>query len=326
MKKKSYPNSVTIETTLRCNLRCIHCISSIRRQNINADMPPDMLKKIWPLVEQAEYLSLSNQGEFFCTKNYLAIFRSLRDMGKKISVATNGSLIDDKIIEEVIFAGLEFVYLSLDGVDKATHESFRTGSDFKKLMAIIRNLCERKKESGHTVPHIGLLFVARRGNIEQLPAFVDMANQLGIDTLDVLHLFVFDRKQEQESLYHHQELSDRCFLEARERNRNSSLDLRLPGLFFEDAKHGHKRFRKCMFLQDTVIIGAQGEVFPCCDWRMQIGDLREESFDEIWNSERYRRLRKTANSRNPQEICANCAYPSIANVSNPATHFFWELP
>ncbi len=288
-------------------------------------MPPDILKKIWPIVEQAEYLSLSNQGEFFCSKNYLTIFRTLRDMGKKISVATNGSLIDDKIIEDVIFAGMEFVYISLDGMNKATHESFRRGSDFDKLMATIRSICKRKRKSRLTVPHIGLFFVARRGNIEQLPALVDLANQLGIDIITVIHLFVFDRKQEQESLYYHQELSDRCFLEARERNRNSSLDLLLPGLFSGDAKHGHRRFRKCMFPQDMVIFGVQGEVFPCCDWRMQIGDLRQESFDEIWNGDRYRRLRKTVNSRNPQKICANCAYPVLANVSNPATHFYWEM-
>lgn len=326
MKRTPYPKSVVIETTLRCNLHCIHCLAVPRRRQYNADMHPDILEMIWPIVEQAEDVSLSNQGEFFCTKNHLAIFRAVRDMGKTTSLATNASLVGDEIIEDVLLGGIDHLDFSIDGVDAATHESLRRGSDFEELIATIRKVCKRKDELKSAVPHVGINFVARRGNIEQLPAMVDLARQLGAGLLNVIHLFVLDRELEQESLYCHQELSDRCFIKARERNRNGSLELRLPGLFSEDAKHGRRRFRKCTFPMYSVIIGAQGEVFACCDWRMLMGDLRQESFDEIWNSERFRRLRKTVNSRRPPKICANCAYPSIANVTNPATHFFWELP
>ncbi len=326
MKQTPYPKAVTVETTLRCNLRCVHCVSLHRRVEYNADMPPETLDKVWPVVERAEDVSLDNQGEFFCNKDYLSIFRRARDMGKRTTITTNAALVDDKIIENVFFGGLTNLNFSIDSVDAETHEKFRVGSDHEKLMATVREICERKRKSGADIPCVGINFVARRGNIEQLPAMVGLARELGANRLYIYHLFLFGKGLEEESLFNCQELSDEQFRRAREENQGSALELWLPGLFSEDAAHGRRRFRKCDFPWTGVIIGARGEVFACCDPRMAMGNLAEESFDEIWNGKRYRQLRKTVNSSNPQKICANCAYPYIANVNNPAAFFDWELP
>jgi radical SAM protein with 4Fe4S-binding SPASM domain len=326
MKKTPYPKTVTIETTLRCNLRCVHCVSRHRRAEYNADMSPELLEKVWPIVERAKDVSLDNQGEFFCNKDYLAIFRRARDMGKRTTITTNASRIDDDIIENVIFGGVTNLNFSVDGVNAATHEEFRRGSNYAALMASLRKICDRKKKEDRELPYVGINFVARRGNIEQLPAMVDLAHELGAQRLYVYHLCFFEKGLEKESLFYFQELSDRCFREARERNRGKSLELWLPGLFSEDAKHGRRRFRKCDFTLSSVIIGARGEVFACCDSRFTMGNLNEESFEEIWNGKRYNLLRKTVNSRSPQTICANCGYPYISNVSNPAAFFDWEMP
>ncbi len=326
VKEIPYPKSIVIETTLRCNLRCIHCVSAFRRADYNADMRPEILEKVWPIVERAEDVALDNQGEFFCNKDYLSIFRRVRDMGKHTTITTNGALLRDDVIDKVVFDGLTNLNISIDGADAATHEKFRIGSDYEKLMAALRKICERKQASGADLPHIGLNFLTRRSNIEQTPAIVDLAHELGVDHLYVFHLFVFDRNLEEESLFHHQELSDRCLLEARERNRGKRLELHLPDLFSECAKHGRKRFRKCDFPLTMVSISARGDVLACCDLRMSMGNLGEEPFEEIWNSNRYMELRKTVNGPSPDEVCANCVYPYLANTANPAVFFEWDAP
>jgi len=326
VKKTPLPKSVTIETTLRCNLRCVHCVSRLRRAEYNGDMTPALLEKVRPLIEQAKEVSLDNQGEFFCNKDYLSIFRHARDSGAHTVITTNAVLLNDEIIDKVVFDGLTSLNFSIDGIDAETHEEFRVGSNFEKLISTIRKICARKQSNGMKQPLIGINTVIRRGNIEQLPAIVELARELGAHSMNVFHIFVFDRKIEKECLYHHQELSDGFLREVREKNRGGSLELNLPGLFSEDAKHDGRRFRKCTFPRDSIIIGARGEVFACCDWRLIMGSLSEESFEDIWNGRRYRQLRESVNSDNPHKICANCSYPHIMNVTNPASFFFWELP
>ena len=326
MEKAPYPKSVIIETTLRCNLRCIHCVSHLRRVKHNADMAPGILEMIWPLAEQAEDISLDNQGEFFCNRNYLPIFRRARDTGKRTTITTNGKLIGEEIIDNVFFGGLTNLNFSIDGINAKTHERLRVGSDYEKLMALLRKTCERKRNSISDLPHIGINMVIRRENIEQLPAMVKLARELGVERMNVFHFFAWKRSLEMECLFHHKGLSDRYVGIAEEQNRDSGMELCLTTLFAEDAKHGRRRFRKCDYPFSAVTIGADGEVFACCDWRMVMGNLNEASFDDIWNGERYRQLRRTVNSTHPQTICANCCVPFVANTANPAAFFKWEMP
>jgi MoaA/NifB/PqqE/SkfB family radical SAM enzyme len=289
-------------------------------------MSPEIFEKIMPAIEKAEDVSLDGQGEFFLAKNRFSIFSRMRDMGKNTVITTNGALINDEILDRIIFDGLTCLNFSIDGVTAAKHERLRTGSDHTKLIETIRKISDRKRANGLTLPHIGLNFVARRDNIEELPAIAELAAELGVKDLQVAHLWLFDKSMEQESLYHHQELSDRCFRETLDRNRGKSLNIFLPEFFSEASKHGSKKFRKCTFPWDVAFISAPGEIFACCDPRLVMGSLQKDSFEKIWNGKPYKRLRKTINSPKVCEVCASCSMPNTQNPSNPRCMFMWLAP
>jgi radical SAM protein with 4Fe4S-binding SPASM domain len=58
------------------------------------------------------------------------------------------------------------------------------------------------------------------------------------------------------------------------------------------------------------VITWDGKVVPCCfdkDAHFVLGDLSQNSFQEIWNGEKYHRFRQSLmRSRSEIEICKNC--------------------
>jgi len=59
------------------------------------------------------------------------------------------------------------------------------------------------------------------------------------------------------------------------------------------------------------VITWDGKVVPCCfdkDADHSMGDLNEQSFDEIWKGERFNEFRKKIlKNRKSVEICRNCS-------------------
>ncbi|KKL60605.1 hypothetical protein LCGC14_2203620, partial [marine sediment metagenome] len=58
-----------------------------------------------------------------------------------------------------------------------------------------------------------------------------------------------------------------------------------------------------------ITIRWNGDVVPCCYDIMSeyvIGNIRENSLEEIWNNERYNNIRKGIEIGHPVEICGGC--------------------
>ena len=66
----------------------------------------------------------------------------------------------------------------------------------------------------------------------------------------------------------------------------------------------------CWKMWHSCVITWDGKVVPCCfdkDAKHQLGDMNEQSFSEIWNSEPYNNFRDLLmKSRSSIDICTNC--------------------
>jgi radical SAM protein with 4Fe4S-binding SPASM domain len=75
---------------------------------------------------------------------------------------------------------------------------------------------------------------------------------------------------------------------------------------FKNAMSNH-----CWRLWHAPVITWDGLVVPCCfdkDAQHKLGDLKQKSFKEIWNDEKYVDFRKQlSKSRKNIDICANCS-------------------
>src|SRR4029450_7777957 len=97
------------------------------------------------------------------------------------ALATNGTLVTDRVAARIADTGISRVAISLDGVDADTHDRFRgrPGSH-----ALARRGVRHLRDEGVSVQ---INSTIARHNVEQLPAMLDLALALGADAL---HLFM----------------------------------------------------------------------------------------------------------------------------------------
>ena len=72
-----------------------------------------------------------------------------------------------------------------------------------------------------------------------------------------------------------------------------------------------------MFLWKRVYIGVNGEVIPCCLAGVPaFGNMMDDGFQAVWNSETYRTYRRHVYTKSPHGMCKNCylIYPSPDQV------------
>lgn len=78
-----------------------------------------------------------------------------------------------------------------------------------------------------------------------------------------------------------------------------SLDNKQKNLLFKD-----KNF--CIIPWISAMIDTDGSVKPCCYYRGSVGNLKNNSLEEIWNSEHYRKIRKSMINNRPVSGCFEC--------------------
>ncbi|MBN1517939.1 SPASM domain-containing protein [Candidatus Sumerlaeota bacterium] len=69
----------------------------------------------------------------------------------------------------------------------------------------------------------------------------------------------------------------------------------------------------CGFPWNDTYFAADGTVYPCCIMNAKLGDMNDQSWDEIWNGPAYRNLRRTIHSWNPNAVCRFCGLPTGIN-------------
>jgi len=61
----------------------------------------------------------------------------------------------------------------------------------------------------------------------------------------------------------------------------------------------------CHYIDRYFFVSVTGKVVPCCWNHVNMGNVKKESFDEIFNGEKYNKLRKMVLNGN-DKYCKNC--------------------
>jgi MoaA/NifB/PqqE/SkfB family radical SAM enzyme len=321
---RAMPVHLTIETTLNCNLRCIMCQNhrnDEEKKRINAAgsaMPLELFQKIvddtFPTLKEA---SLTASGEPLLSPYLLRILDILKAYSVRLELITNFTLAEEKLIE-ALGKVLSTLCVSFDGASKNTFEKIRRGSNFE---AIIKNIgifnLVRNSLSEATRPRLFLNTVLMRSNIEELPDIVELARKLEANCVNCSHVVIFERALAEESLFKHKALANEFILKAQKKARQLGVQLNTPELFLiepinkvlslDKAGFTANEPRSCGFLWKKSFIGFSGDVTPCCVPRRPImGNIYRQSFEEIWNGDVYREMRRRLATPEPFECCRLC--------------------
>lgn len=306
----SYPQQIQILPLLRCNYRCKMCFVNEEQLRNGEEISFDTLRKLEPVLPFVESVYLTG-GEPLLYSRFDDLATMVANHGCSVSISTNGSLISQRL--DSIVKHVDNLKVSIDAATPETYKDIRIGGNFGNVIKGLLEITKWKIKNRSLTPNLEFSFVAMRSNVHELPALVKLASEIGVTK--VIGQYMGNKKQKEElneeSLFNHQEYSDKHFMKAMEVARSLGVNFSCRSLFNE------KKNKKCTaasFSKSTIcrepwrymVLNANGNIAPCCPSPMTMGNLNDNSFDEIWNNEKYQYLRRKINTDSEPPECAKC--------------------
>lgn len=155
-----YPLHVDLELSSACNLKCPMCPTVTEMYKTTVDlmlMKVDLFKKVVDEIAAHGVYSirLSWVGEATMHKQFIECAKYAKAKGiKETSTLTNGyKLIDTKFCDQIVEAEIDWITVSVDGVDKV-YEDIRKPITFEDIQLGLKNLKEARERAGKLKPGI----------------------------------------------------------------------------------------------------------------------------------------------------------------------------
>ncbi|MCP4371861.1 MAG: radical SAM protein [Deltaproteobacteria bacterium] len=323
---KQGPIHIQLEPTTACNLNCKTC----GRSKYFASPKHLSIKDFTRILEQIQpkKITLSGVGEPFINSSLIEMFRLAKQHECSINTTTNCTLLTSEKSDQIVKSGLNLIKISIDGATRETYQKIRGEDKFLQVLDGIRALTEAKKRLTSLTPFIRLNYVMSKDNYHEIADLVSLANQLGVDAIYFQPLELVGIEERYELLVG--ELTYEDFLKeitralniAKQYSANTNLQAirqRLP-LYWKkyQMKPHHEDRRKCILPWFSAYVTVEGFVRPCCSFSQteaNMGNIFENSIQEIWNGKKYQRFRKAIREgKRPYPICANCVPQTLTDI------------
>lgn len=296
--KAAAPTLVSFAVTRECNLKCKHCYS----QSVDSPHPRELntteaKRVISQIAEAGARLIILDGGEPLMRSDIFELVRHARSVGLTPVMGSNGTLITHEVAMKLADAGLEAIAISLDGATAETHDAFRG----------VQGAWEQTLRGIENIRQAGLSFqiapTLRRGSWEQWGAIADKAKELGAKAVEVFDYVPAGRGAENpefEMTIEERRAFVRQYI-ARQQAEDEMIYrcVALPQIWVEIEKTVPEDEVLTKFVRSCCAAGTRyccvlydGTVYPCMVLQKKAGDVREQSFVDIWqNSEVFQILR-----------------------------------
>ncbi len=290
------PMSISFEPTTSCNLRCPECPSGLRQFT----RPTGMLQKdfftqtIDDIYKDILYLIFYFQGEPFLNKEFLNMVKYASSKGIYTATSTNAHYLTDEVARKTVESGLDRLIISIDGTTQDVYKQYRIGGNIDKVIEGAKNIVKWKTELKSKTPFVFFQFLVVRPNEHQVEEIKKLAAEVGVDEVRFKTAQVYDYENDPNQLIP----LNKKFSRYKKDNDGKTVSK-------------NKLANHCWKLWQANVITWDGLVVPCCfdkDAAHQLGNLKMQSFKEIWHNDNYKQFRRELmTSRKNIDICANCS-------------------
>jgi MoaA/NifB/PqqE/SkfB family radical SAM enzyme len=273
-----FPVRMWVETTNACNLRCTMCPNATDFSSIRGNMDINLFTAIADQISgRINDINLSHRGEPLFHPDLEQMIRIASDRDLATRIHTNATLLDRHRAASLLDAGPDLLSFSFDGYDKASYESVRIGGVYEETLENIRFFLAEKKRLGLDKPYTIVQIIEppgiTAGYRENLHRFGDRLRSYGLDK----------------------------FYVKKPHNWAGNAPDQYPL---------HQKYIACTFLYYSMTVLWNGLVCPCPqDWygTQVLGDLTEQTVEEVWNGDLYRDMRRRSAARDLDGwLCQNC--------------------
>ena len=278
------------ETTLRCNMQCLHCGSdcvcdnSTQSDELSVDRIKDELRSIAQVYPPSTITFAMIGGEPLLRKDQVCeVGAYAAHLGYHWGIVTNGMLLDDDAIRQLRRAGLQAISVSLDGLEQE-HDTLRNrpGAYQRVVFAIERLLAERFYRKFDIICCVSKL------NIHMLEEFVEQLRRLRVPAVRFAPIFARGRTPQHSELV--LDSSDYVhLLRFIATQRKSQADIRIS--LSEEGYWGPEwegRIRDNLhYCGAGILVGSilyNGDVIGCPSMSRSFveGNINDASFIDIW--------------------------------------------
>ena len=318
------PKWIAWEITRRCNLRCVHCRSSSQLEvEGHPDFSLDEAKRVLDDIHSyASPVVVLSGGEPLLRPDVFDIARYGTALGLRMCLATNGSLVTADICRQITESGIRMVSLSLDGSTAAVHDDFRNQPGaFDGVMNAIRlfnahnidflvnsSFTKRNQDEApkihQLVKSLGatawyLFMIVPTGRGEEI-----MAELIPPDEYEAMLNWHYDMEKEEDELLVRPTCAPQYYRVVLQRAKQEGERFKRRTLKFSTG--GSKG---CLAGQLICMIDVDGNVLPCSYFPLPAGNIRHQSFREIWEeSPLFLEMRDFAGYK---DHCGRCEYLNV---------------
>lgn len=312
---------VVWNTTKRCNLRCVHCYLNAGEAENGELTTREAMNLIEDLAEIRTPLLVFSGGEPVLRDDIYELNEYAMELGLRTILSSNGALITRRVAEKIKDAGFVYVGVSLDGSENA-HDKFRgVRGAFKDSIRGLRNLMEVGVDTG-------VRFAITHQNYDELPKVLEIVKKEGVPRFSVFQLVYAGRGRDiinWDIFNEERRKVMEYIIRVAEENGDMNIvtaDNYADGIYLlkhvaEKEPERALEVEKLLAMQSGCPAGDKlanvdnvGNVHLCPYWQNRIiGNVREQSFSDIWFDEENELLRMMRDkTRYLKGKCARCSY------------------
>jgi radical SAM protein with 4Fe4S-binding SPASM domain len=303
--QRHLPWSVHVDLTYRCNERCIHCYLD---HEDHGEMNTQEIKRVLEQLAQTGTLFLTfSGGEIFLRSDLFELLEFARSLHFDISLKTNALLIDIERARKLRELSVRKIQISIYSAQPEVHDAItKVRGSLERTLAAIRFLQAEGLQVKIACPLMKRNLTAYR-NVQALaaelgvPYVLDMTITPKMDG-DMSLLQLRSSTSELLPILQDASLNPRACspnsLEAETISTGSATSSGIESQAYDDIP--------CSAGHNSCYISPYGDVFPCVQMPVATGNLRKQTFQDIWfRSEEMNRVRAVRESQLP--VCSKCS-------------------
>jgi MoaA/NifB/PqqE/SkfB family radical SAM enzyme len=331
---------VYLEPTNRCNLTCRTCIRNSWEVDLGRMSDHTFQRVLDELatIDPRPTVFFGGIGEPLFHPKTIEMVRQVKTSGSRVELITNGTLLDVAQASGLIEAGLDMLWVSLDGARPESYADVRLGAELPQVLKNLARFRDLRPPSHRPRPEIGLAFVAMKRNIADLPELLALGKRLRISQMMVTNLLAPSLEMYDEILYK-RSLRDTTYIDSPWVRKlflpKMDLDEITEAAWIAALRSGYNITLAgnnlggandvCNFIESgSLTIGWDGGVSPCppllythtsalhdyerVSHRHIIGNIQERDLLGIWHDPEYIAYRERVQrfAFAPSTFCGGC--------------------
>ena len=272
-----YPPLLQIEPSSVCNFRCVFCFMtdenfSQKKSKHMGVMSLDMYKKIVDQIEgKIQFITLASRGEPLVNKQIGQMLEFSKNKFLGLKINTNASLLNEKLIHDILTNDVLTVVFSADAAEKKFYEKLRVRGNFNRVIKnikLFKDIKEKHYPKKKIITRVSGVKFSENQNFNEVSNFWN----------EHVDQVAFVKYNPWENSY--------------EKKDN---DITTP----------------CSDLWRRMFIWWDGKANPCdVDYKshLNVGNVNKTDIEKIWNGKDYNKLRELHVNQNRQKKkpCSSC--------------------